>query len=524
MYKLPYITIPSEILIPHPSNSFTITLNSTKNELLTTSNIVFENTNYEDAFITIAAKTNKEFSKFATLCVLDAKVEDQENQNFVYHFSTCKKVIILDASEKELTFKAIPFRKTPLDEIENYLSVINFIKNNIYLHDIKNNVDLLNDNYIEVLDQIINYLYPTHKQDYSFYDTDSFIKKLSIINLLIIKYETDFIEKTQNKKYPKYVFERIHTEKQRLNMIPTSSNEYSSTLDYLDVVQSLPWVKTSESLINIEQIEDKLNSSHHGLQEVKETIVDHFAFEQLTEKSSGVMLLFDGPPGTGKTSIAKAIASATNRNFISISLGGLNDEAEIRGHRRTYIGSRPGRFISALKKLPSNNPVILLDEIDKIVSSSSKGNPQAALLEILDPEQNSEFIDRYLEIPFNFNNALFICTSNHINNISKPLLDRLEVIKFRDYTVDEKYNILTQYIIPNLLQKYNLETYNIIFTEEFLNFIIKNNNLRSIKKIILRILKNSSRKILKGFQKIVVDLELYNLLYKNEKEKKRIGF
>jgi endopeptidase La len=521
MYKLPYITIPTKVLVPHTSNSFTITLKKTESELLVTKTIKLDNIIHEDSFIIIVANTDQDFSMYATLATLDAKAELEDS--WVYHFSTKCKVAINDVNKNHCKFTLIEQPIFTLEQKQNYLALCNFIKNNMYLTTIKDNVDLNNTNYTEVLNQIINYLEPTQKQDYNFYNTIDLNIQISLINLLIIRYEADFTTSTKNKKYPKQVFNKIYKEKQRLKLIPISSNEYSSTLDYLDVIENLPWNSLDKYKPKIDNIKNNLNISHYGLTDVKEHIIDHFAFEELTQKPTGVILLFNGPPGTGKTSIAKAIAKATDRDFISISLGGLNDESEIRGHRRTYIGSRPGRFIAALKNLQTNNPVILLDEIDKI-SSTSKGNPEAALLEILDTEQNDKFLDRYLELPFDFSNALFICTSNNSQNISKPLLNRLEVIEFRKYSSQEKYNIVYQHIIPSLLKKYNLETYNIIFSESFIKKIIIDNDLRNIKKIILRLLKSCSRNLLTGCHQVIIDLSLYNELYKNKPAQKRIGF
>ena len=259
--------------------------------------------------------------------------------------------------------------------------------------------------------------------------------------------------------------------------------------------------------------------------QVKDHIIEFFALEELTGHKAGSALLLDGPPGTGKTTIAKSIAKATGRDFIRIALGGVSDEAEIRGHRRTYIGSKPGRIISAFQKIESSNPVILLDELDKV--AALKGDPFSALLELLDPEQNYEFTDRYLEVPFDVSKCLFICTSNNKDNIPNPLLDRLEIINFRDYTEDEKLYIINNHIIPNILNEYNLIKYNISFDEELLKHLANKYNLRDINKVISRLLRNEALLMLNNQKRDSIKLLDYDKLFICNKPLtsiRRIGF
>ena len=524
MLSLPYINVPKDVLIPHPGNNYTITLTS-KSFSLKTKDISIKYTQdidlfYKKSFIVVLTDENETpLTKVAVLCTLlsDVIVEDKH----VCHFLSNTKVLVKGYSGNELIFELHPKVKFNKDHTSMLDSLLNFMKNNKDLTHIYNEVNMLTDDNDLLLNQTIDYLYPTIEQDYEFFNSKTAIKKINIINLLIITYNADF-KKSNQFNYPSHVNDKLSKENIRLSQIPQSSIEYSNTLDYIDIVSSLPWESNSYVKVDIESISKTLSESHYGLNNIKETILDHFAFEQLTGMTVGTYLLFDGPPGTGKTSIAKTIAKALNRDFIPIALGGVSDEAEIRGHRRTYIGSKPGRLISALQNLSSNNPLILLDEIDKI-SSGGKGDPHSALLEILDPEQNLSFMDRYLEIPYDLSNALFICTSNSLTSIPEPLKDRLSILTFTNYSPEEKYTILTKYIIPNFLEKYNLETYNITFKDSFLHEISIHNNLRQLKRIIIRLLKHSARKILLGSQTIILDKDLYSTLIKKEK-KKRIGF
>ena len=224
----------------------------------------------------------------------------------------------------------------------------------------------------------------------------------------------------------------------------------------------------------------------------------------------------------GKTSIAKAIAKATQRDFIHISLGGVSDESEIRGHRRTYVGSKPGRIVYALSQCKTMNPVILLDEIDKI--SNYKADPHAALLELLDPEQNDKYIDRYLEIPLDLSKCIFICTSNNSKNLPPALIDRMQIIYFRDYTKKEKEEILLNYIFPNAISSYKLDSYSLSLSEDTIEYLL-DKNLREIKSNLLLILRRKAKEILSGqYDKNISYLSLQNMYSNNNKAKKGIGF
>ena len=264
----------------------------------------------------------------------------------------------------------------------------------------------------------------------------------------------------EKKSMPTYAKEKLEKEINRLDKIQTSSPEYTVCNDYINFAINLPWQQASQVNSNILDIEQKLEEGHFGLEDVKERIVEHIAVMQTSENVNTPIICLLGPPGVGKTSIAKSIANALNIKYTRISLGGLRDEAEIRGHRKTYIGAMAGRIIKSINDTKTNNPLILLDEIDKI-STDFRGDPSSALLEVLDKEQNKDFKDNYLEIPFDISKVFFICTANDISKIPAPLRDRLEIIQLSSYTTEEKEIIANNFLIPNQLKNHNLSKSNL---------------------------------------------------------------
>lgn len=253
--------------------------------------------------------------------------------------------------------------------------------------------------------------------------------------------------KMEKRQLPKEVTEKLDEELSRLSRLSVHSQEYGVVQNYIETVLAMPWEISTEENSDITLAKKVLDRDHYGLEKVKERILEYLAVKSLSDETKGSIICLAGPPGTGKTSIAKSLAESLGRKYVRVSLGGIQNEAEIRGHRKTYIGAMPGRIVAALKQAGSNNPLILLDEIDKM-SSDFRGDPTAAMLEVLDPEQNKGFRDHFLELPFDLSKVLFVTTANSVENIPAPLYDRMDIIEISGYTEDEKFNIAKKYLLP----------------------------------------------------------------------------
>ena len=279
------------------------------------------------------------------------------------------------------------------------------------------------------------------------------------------------LEKIEKYPYPENIKAKVKSEIKKYEMMPQGSLEAALILSYLDILMSIPWWQKTEDDEDLKHVEDILNEDHYGLENPKKRIIEYLAVKKLTGNLKSPILCFFGPPGTGKTSLGKSIARALGRKFVKCSLGGISDEAEIRGHRRTYVGSMPGRIIQGMRKAGVSNPVFLLDEVDKL-ASSYKGDPASALLEVLDPEQNFMFNDNYVEEPYDLSDVLFICTANYLENIPGPLRDRLELIQLSSYTEIEKKHIAFEHLIKKQIELNGLKPENVTFTEDAISYIL----------------------------------------------------
>lgn len=314
--------------------------------------------------------------------------------------------------------------------------------------------------------------------------------------------EIETFEKRMKKlTLPDEAKERIKEEMEKLKLLEQASAEFGVTRTYLDWLTILPWGVFTKDSYDVAKAERILNRDHYGLDDVKQRILEFLSVGMMKGSIAGSILCFVGPPGVGKTSIGQSIARSIGRNFFRFSLGGIRDEAEIKGHRRTYIGALPGKFIQTMKTCKSANPVIMLDEIDK-VGASYRGDPASALLEVLDPEQNRDFLDHYLDVRFDLSNVFFICTANQTDTIPRPLLDRMEVIKIAGYILNEKLEIARRHIIPKQLKAHGLEKKHVTITTRALRSIIdgyaREPGVRGLENQIKKILRKSVKKIVEG--------------------------
>ncbi|MFG1494085.1 endopeptidase La [Halobacteriovorax sp. ZH4_bin.1] len=339
-------------------------------------------------------------------------------------------------------------------------------------------------------------------------------------------------ERILEAKLPEDVLKSVNEEIERLEVIPDSSPEYNVTRTYLNWIVDLPWSKSTEDHVDMDKAQKILEKEHYGLEKAKERIMEFLAVRKLKPQFDGTILCLAGPPGVGKTSMGKSIAESLGRKFYRFSLGGMRDEAEIKGHRRTYVGAMPGRLIQAMKRVEVNNPVIMLDEIDKL-GQSFQGDPASALLEVLDPEQNHNFIDHYLDVPFDLSKVLFISTANYIGDIPEPLLDRMEIIELSGYTMEEKLSIATKWVIPKQIKKHGLEKKDISLTKATLKKLIEDYarepGVRVMEQMIAKMCRRAALEKVKAkrhkvFNPKPTDLEdiLGTARYQSEKALKKL--
>ena len=354
-------------------------------------------------------------------------------------------------------------------------------------------------------------------------------RQIELLNDELSEYNQDELSdvkrlegKIEEAGFPEEVKDEIDRVFNKFRQMGSDDHEYGSTLEYLEFVTALSWKSEEEQEIDIKRAKEILNKSHHGLKKPKERVTEQIAVMALKKQNAGSIILFTGAPGTGKTSMGKAIAEALGRKYIRISLGGIKDEAEIRGHRRTYVGAMPGRIMESIKRSGVNNPVIVLDEIDKLGYGSFNGDPESALLEVLDPEQNVTFTDHYMNVPYDLSKVLFICTANSIDEMSEPLLDRMEIIELSGYTAEEKFHIAKEHLMSKSLEETGLLRKNIGISDSVLKNIIANYTMeagvRGLKKQIDKLMRQAAVKILeKEVEKVVIKKEDLPKLLGNKK-------
>ncbi len=312
------------------------------------------------------------------------------------------------------------------------------------------------------------------------------------------------------QELPDKVKEKLEKEIERLEKMPTSSAEGGVIRNYVDWLLSLPWSKTTDDDLDMARAEEVLDEDHYGLEKPKERVLEYLAVRKLVKTMKGPILCLVGPPGVGKTSLARSIAKALGREFVRISLGGVRDEAEIRGHRRTYVGAMPGRVIQGMKSAGTMNPVFLLDEIDKM-ASDFRGDPASALLEVLDPEQNNTFSDHFVELPFDLSNVMFVTTANALHNIPRPLLDRMEILSIPGYTELEKLQIATRYLVPKQKREHGLEDQQLIIEEDTLLTVIREytreSGVRNLEQQIASLCRKAAKTIVSTSEEKAIHIQ-----------------
>lgn len=426
----------------------------------------------------------KEFKRFSLL----AKIPNETIKNIVNNSENIDSFI---NSVMPMLKSSIENQIAILEEVDPYKRLM------LVAELISSNIDIIQLEK-KITQEVRNKMEKSQKEYFLNEQMKEIQKELGVLNddIDVFSNPIEFSKRLDEIGIPEFVKQKALKEHKRLLKMPPISPESSVLRTYLEWIIDLPWKEKKEDSKDLKKAKEILDKEHYSLKKVKERILEFLAVRQLNKKTKGPILCFIGPPGTGKTSLGKSVANALGREFVRISLGGVRDEAEIRGHRRTYLGALPGKIIQSMKKVKSINPVFLLDEIDKM-SSDFRGDPASALLEVLDPEQNSGFVDHYLEVPYNLSEVMFITTANSTSGIPYPLLDRMEIINISSYTEIEKFNIAKFFLIPKEKNENGLNDIDITITNKAIINIIRYYTMeagvralqRNIAKIFRRIAK-----------------------------------
>jgi len=470
--------------------------------------------------------------------IVEEIIYDQENEEVDIEVEAFVRNVF-DAFEEYINIgnRVSPEILVSLGEIENVDRFIDTIASNIYLKaeqkqeileefDIVKRLELLYKILLEEIDilkiekkitlRVKKQMNKVQKEYYLREQLKAIQKELGEDEDLTSEVE-EYKEKLKKIKAPKETKEKIEKEINKFSRTSPQSPDSSVSRTYLDTIFSLPWNKETRDKLDLKNAKEILDEQHYGLEKVKDRILEYLAIRKLSKSLKGPIVCLVGPPGVGKTSIAKSIAEALGKKFVRISLGGVRDEAEIRGHRRTYVGSIPGRIINGIKEAQTKNPVFLLDEIDKM-AADYKGDPSSAMLEVLDPEQNKTFVDHYLEVPFDLSKILFVTTANSLSTIPGPLLDRMEIIEVSGYIEEEKLNIAQKYLLPKQIKENGLKEGFVTIEEsamrDIINYYTREAGVRTLERTIGKVCRKIAKKFVEdsSLESVLVtskDLEVY---------------
>lgn len=493
----------------------------------------------EIVFLLNNSKTKKlNISSFGILAEYQAA---DETEHLTYVTFKCLKRVVLKQVEN-LNLNTTKFCDVAY-EIEQIDEATKWLIDDFHQKIKKSQVNVFTSQQVEELsklDQTENIFYAlaniflkSEKQKVSFLEKTSFLEAWAFLlseietiqkkkKQVSVSSKTDsdsiedlFATKLENLDIDSSIKNKIASEIDKLKRTSKASTDYNMHYSYVDFALSLPWNATQNLDYDIGKVQTALEENHYGLESVKQSIIEYLVIEKISQKNLGTVMCFYGNPGSGKTSLARSIATAINRPLISLALGGMNDEHELRGFQKTYIGAKPGRIASGIKNVNSFAPVILLDEIDKIGSTRGGADPSSALLEILDPNQNAAFLDKYLDFPIDLSKTIFICTANEPEAIYSALKDRMELIHFPDYSQIERQFIIENYIIDKLIKNYNLADFNIrVQSEVIIELAKQDKQLRTIERKLAKSFRHLAAKIY--FDKTidpVIDLNLFTSLY-----------